>query len=113
MSKTENYEAENELIVVTREQKELLENLLDNLGISVKDFLELRKIKKFKVKTEKEIKDLKEQNKLLSEELKNQMENLVQLNNRLSNLESLYVNSAKQDSIFDALNNSDEKDGDI
>lgn len=101
-------EKETEVLILGKEEANLLENLLKALKIDLKDFLEIRKVKNYKKAMNKKIKELEGRCELLEKELKSQRTNIIQLNNRLSNFEMKKAN----EEVFNEfpLNNADDED---
>lgn len=101
-------EKETEVLILGKEEASLLENLLKALKIDLKDFLEIRKVKDYKKAMNKKIKELEGRCETLEKELTNQRTNIIQLNNRLSNLEMKKAN----EEVFNEfpLNNADDED---
>lgn len=101
-------EKETEVLILGKEEANLLENLLKALKIDLKDFLEIRKVKDYKKAMNKKIKELEGRCEALEKELTNQRTNIIQLNNRLSNLEMKKANEETFDEF--PLNNADDED---
>ena len=101
---------ETEVLIMTEEDKKELERILKALNIELKDFLEIRSIKKYKRQTNKKIKELEEENARLKEQQKQFLKNLIELNNRLSTLET---NKANRQNVSDLISllEGDEEDG--
>lgn len=53
--------------LVTTKQKKFLERTFNALGISIEDFMEINNLIEFRANTEKEINELKNENKFLAE----------------------------------------------
>lgn len=102
-----NSENEKEVIVMTETEAELFTKILGKLDIKVTDFLELRNLKKRNKLYEKKISEQNEKILDLSKQNNNLMENLIQLNNRLSALE-IKKSVDNYNDLVDEINNSDE-----
>lgn len=103
---------ETEYFVMTTEEKEMLEKILKSLGIELADFLEIRSVKKYKRQTNKRIKALEEENEKLKAQQKEFLKNLIQLNNRLSTLETNKTNNQAMSNLYSILEGDEENGSD-
>lgn len=103
---------ETEYFVMTTEEKEMLEKILKSLGIELADFLEIRSVKKYKRQTNKRIKALEEENEKLKAQQKEFLKNLIQLNNRLSTLETNRNNKQTISDLYSILEGDEENGSD-
>lgn len=99
---------ETEYFVMTTEEKAMLEKILKALGIELADFLEIRSVKKYKRQTNKRIKTLEEENEKLKAQQKEFLKNLIQLNNRLSTLETNRTNKQAISDLYSILEGDEE-----
>lgn len=96
-----------EYFIMERYQKEFLEEVLEIMKIDLKDFLELRNLKKIRER----IKKLELENKALKLQQEEFSKRTIQLNNRLSNIETHKLNKQTAD-LMEYINNSDDDEDD-